>query len=126
MLNFKPIFSSGINATIVRGICSVIDTTLTKYKDPATQSLVRELLVAYEHMNNVLKANNVTKELFAAPSLKGAQATILALGWANLVALKADHESDVGKKQFPVLVESQAGLYQLSLISGLQFHFLNK
>ncbi|XP_055603671.1 eIF-2-alpha kinase activator GCN1 [Uranotaenia lowii] len=118
----------GINATIVRGICKVIGTTLTKYKDQASQGLVKDLLVAllkehpdlaYEHMNNVLKAL-VTKDLVAAPPLKGAQAAVLALGWANLVALNANHESEVGKKQFPVLVEIQAGLYQLSLTSGVQ------
>nr|XP_019554630.2 eIF-2-alpha kinase activator GCN1 [Aedes albopictus] len=118
----------GINATIVRGICKVIGTTLTKYKDPTSQGLVRELLVAllkehpdlaYEHFNNVLKAL-VTKDLAAAPPLKGAQAAVLALGWANLVALHANHESDVGKKEFPKLIEIQAGLYQLSLTSGVQ------
>ncbi|XP_065077571.1 stalled ribosome sensor GCN1 [Ochlerotatus camptorhynchus] len=118
----------GINATIVRGICKVIGTTLTKYKDPASQALVRELLVAllkehpdlaYEHFNNVLKSL-ATKDLAAAPPLKGAQVAVLALEWANLVALNGNHESDVGKKEFPKLIENQAGLYQLSLTSGIQ------
>ncbi|XP_058447618.1 stalled ribosome sensor GCN1 [Malaya genurostris] len=118
----------GINATIVRGICKVIGTTLTKFKDPSSQALVRELIVAllkehpdlsYEHLNNVLKAL-VTKDLAAAPPLKGAQAAVLALGWANLVALHGNHESDVGKKEYPKLIENQAGLYQLSLTSGIQ------
>ncbi|XP_053693190.1 eIF-2-alpha kinase activator GCN1 [Sabethes cyaneus] len=118
----------GINATIVRGICKVIGTTLTKYKDPASQALVRDLIVAllkqhpdlvYEHMNNVLKAL-VSKDLAAAPPLKGAQAAVLALGWANLVALHGNHESDVGKKEFLKLIENQAALYQLSLTSGIQ------
>ncbi|XP_055638459.1 eIF-2-alpha kinase activator GCN1 [Toxorhynchites rutilus septentrionalis] len=118
----------GINATIIRGICKVIGTTLTKYKDPASQMLVRDLIVAlleqhpdlaYEHFNNVLKTL-VTKDLAAAPPLKGAQVAILALGWANLIALHANHESAVGKKEFPKLIENQAGLYQLSLTSGIQ------
>lgn len=118
----------GINTTIVRGICKVIGTTLTKYKDPSSQALVRELLVAllkehpdlaYEHFNNVLKAL-VTKDLVGAPPLKGAQAAVLALGWANLVALHGNHESSVGQKEFPKLIENQAGLYQLSLTSGIQ------
>ncbi|KFB35881.1 AGAP001700-PA-like protein [Anopheles sinensis] len=118
----------GINATIVRGICKVIGTTLTKYKDPESQALVRELLVAvlkqhpdltYEHFNAVLKAL-LTKDLAAAPPIKGAQAAVLALGWANLIASNADHESAVGKKEFPKLLEIQAGLYQLSLTSGIQ------
>lgn len=118
----------GINATIVRGICKVIGTTLTKYKDPSSQALVRDLLVellkhhpdlTYEHFNNVLKAL-ATKDLAAAPPLKGAQAAVLALGWANLMALHGDHESDVGKKEFPKLIENQASLYQLSLTSGIQ------
>ncbi|KAL9698248.1 hypothetical protein quinque_001689 [Culex quinquefasciatus] len=118
----------GINATIVRGICKVIGTTLTKYKDPASQALVRDLIVAllqnhadlaYEHFNNVLKAL-VTKDLVAAPPLKGAQAAVLALGWANLVALHGDRETAVGKKEFPKLIENQAALYQLSLTSGIQ------
>ncbi|XP_050089217.1 eIF-2-alpha kinase activator GCN1 [Anopheles aquasalis] len=118
----------GINATVVRGICKVIGTTLTKYKDPESQALVKELLVAvlkqhpdlaYEHFNAVLKAL-LTKDLAAAPPLKGAQAAVLALGWANTVALNADHESAVGKKEFPKLLEVQAGLYQLALTSGIQ------
>uniref|UniRef100_A0AAG5CZ96 TOG domain-containing protein n=1 Tax=Anopheles atroparvus TaxID=41427 RepID=A0AAG5CZ96_ANOAO len=118
----------GINATIVRGICKVIGTTLTKYKDPESQALVKELLVAvlkqhpdltYEHFNAVLKAL-LTKDLAAAPPIKGAQAAVLALGWANLVALNADHESAVGKKEFPKLLDIQAGLYQLSLTSGIK------
>nr|XP_040228816.2 eIF-2-alpha kinase activator GCN1 [Anopheles coluzzii] len=118
----------GINATIVRGICKVIGTTLTKYKDPESQALVRDLLVAvlkqhpdlaYEHFNAVLKAL-LTKDLASAPPVKGAQASALALGWANLVALHADHETAVGKKEFPKLLDIQAGLYQLSLTSGMQ------
>lgn len=112
----------------MRGICKVIGTTLTKYKDPASQALVRDLIVAllqnhadlaYEHFNNVLKAL-VTKDLVAAPPLKGAQAAVLALGWANLVALHGDRETAVGKKEFPKLIENQAALYQLSLTSGIQ------
>lgn len=106
----------------------MIGTTLTKYKDPESQALVKELLVAvlkqhpdlaYEHFNAVLKAL-LTKDLAAAPPLKGAQAAVLALGWANTVALHADHETAVGKKEFPKLLEVQAGLYQLALTSGIQ------
>ncbi|XP_053680198.1 eIF-2-alpha kinase activator GCN1 [Anopheles nili] len=120
--------NAGINATIVRGICKVIGTTLTKYKDAESQSLVKELLVAvlkqhpdltYEHFNAVLKAL-LTKDLASSPPIKGAQAAVLALGWANLIALHADHETAVGKKEFPKLLEVQAGLYQLSLTSGVQ------
>jgi hypothetical protein len=119
---------SGINATIIRGLCKVIGTTLTKYKDPASQNLVKELLVAlikqhhdltYEHFNNVLKAL-ATKELASAPPLKGSQAAVLALGWSNLIAEHGKRDNDVGKKEFPKLLESQAALYQISLTSGIK------
>ncbi|KAJ6638523.1 eIF-2-alpha kinase activator GCN1, partial [Pseudolycoriella hygida] len=78
----------GINATIVRGICKVIGTTLTKYKDPPSQNLVKNLIVSlvqhhpdasFEHFNNVLKVI-LNKDLAAAPPLKASQAAVIALG----------------------------------------------
>ncbi|XP_039233123.1 eIF-2-alpha kinase activator GCN1-like isoform X1 [Drosophila yakuba] len=66
---------SGINSTIVRGICKVIGTTITKYKDPTSQLIVRDLLLdlvtthhdlTIEHMLNVFKAF-IFKEFASVP-----------------------------------------------------------
>lgn len=116
---------SGINATIVRGICKVIGTTLTKYKDPPSQNLVKNLIVSlvqhhpetsFEHFNNVLKGI-LSKDLASAPPLKASQAAVIALGWSILIASNIKHESSVANPELPKLIEIQAGLYQMGVSS---------
>lgn len=115
----------GINSAIVRGICKVIGTTLTKYKDPVSQNLVRSLITSLvqqhpdltvEHLNTVLKAL-LAKDL-ATNSLKTSQAAVIALGWSIIVAGNAcTSGSDTIKTELPKLVANQAELYQLALAS---------
>lgn len=116
----------GINAQIVRGLCKVIGTTLTKYKDSKSQSLVRDLIVAlaqhhsdlaFEHFNNVLKTI-VTKDCVGLTPLKSSQAAVIALGWSTALASNANLESDVGKAELKKLIEHQAALYQLGISGG--------
>lgn len=118
--------SSGINTTIIRGICKVIGTTLTKYKDPKSQALVKDLIVSlakqhsdltFEHFNNVLKTI-VSKDLAGLSSLKSSQAAVIALVWSISLVSNADRKTDVGKVEFFKLIELQAALYQLGISGG--------
>ena len=124
-INFKNVTILGINATIVRGICKVIGTTLTKYKDAPSQNLVRNLIVSlvqhhpdatFEHLNNVFKSL-IAKDL-ATQSMKTSQAAVIALGWSLLVATNIKLESDVAKCEFQKLIEYQCSFYQLGVSSG--------
>lgn len=119
-------FSIGINATIVRGICKVIGTTLTKYKDLKSQTLVKDLITAlahhhsdltYEHLNNVLKSI-VTKDLATLSPLKSSHAAVIALGWSILLATNANRQTDVGNAEFRKLIEHQSVLYQIAISGG--------
>lgn len=117
---------AGINATIIRGICKVIGTTLTKYKDPKSQALVKDLIVAlathhsdltFEHFNNVLKTI-VSKDLAGISALKSSQPAVIALGWAIALGSSVNRSTDVGKTEFKKLIEHQAALYQLGISGG--------
>lgn len=110
----------------MRGICKVLGTTLTKYKDPKSQALVRDLIAAlaeqhsdltYEHFNNVLKTI-VSKDLIGLAPLKSSQAAVIALGWSIQLATHAKRDTDVGKNEFKHLIEYQAILYQLGISAG--------
>lgn len=110
----------------MRGICKVIGTTLTKYKDPKSQALVRDLIAAladkhsdltYEHLNSVLKTV-VSKDLVGLTPLKSSQAAVIALSWSTQLATHAKRDTDVGKNEFKRLVEYQASLYQFGISGG--------
>lgn len=107
----------------MKGICRVVGTTLTKYRDPASQSLIRNLIVALveqhndwtlEHFNGVFKTL-LTKDLASAPALKASQAAVIALTWSNLLVIHRKSESAVTKTEFPKLLDHQSQLYQLAL-----------
>lgn len=103
----------------------MIGTTLTKYKDPISQNLVRALIsslvqqhpeLTIEHLNTVLKAL-LAKDL-ATNSLKTSQAAVIALGWSIIVAGNVSTSSNtVVQSEQPKLVAVQAELYQLALAS---------
>lgn len=110
----------------MRGLCKVIGTTLTKYKDPKSQALVKQLIVSlsqhhsdltFEHFNNVLKTI-ASKDLAGVAPLKSSQAAVIALGWSIALASNVNRESDVGKTQFKLLIENQASLYLLGTSGG--------
>lgn len=104
----------------------MIGTTLTKYKDPKSQALVKDLIVAlathhsdltFEHFNNVLKTI-VSKDLAGSSALKSSQAAVIALGWSITLASSVNRSTDVGKTEFKKLIEHQAALYQHGISGG--------
>lgn len=115
-----------MNTQVVRGICKVIGTTLVKYKDPQSQQLVNSLIIeltqqhadlAVEHFNAVFKSL-CTKELLNAPVAKASTAAVIALVWASSIGLNMNTESDVGKVEYPKLMEYQSLLYALATQSS--------
>lgn len=115
-----------MNTQVVRGICKVIGTTLVKYKDPQSQQLVNSLIIeltcqhpdfTVEHFNAVFKSL-CTKELVNAPTSKAATAAVIALVWTNSIGLNMNTDSDVGKAEFPKLMEYQSLLYALATQSS--------
>lgn len=123
---FNKNFISGMNAQVVRGISKVIGTTLVKYKDPQSQQLVNNLIIemtralpdlSIENFNAVFKSF-CTKELVNAPPAKASSAAFKALVWTSSIALNANRESDVGKVEFPKLMEYQSLLYALAIQSS--------
>lgn len=115
-----------MNSQVVRGICKVIGTTLVKYKDPQSQQLVNNLIIdmtrahpdlSLEHFNAVFKSL-CTKELVNAPPAKASSAAVIALVWTNSIAINANRDSDVGKTEFPKLMEYQSILYALAIQSN--------
>lgn len=104
----------------------MIGTTLTKYKDPKSQALVKDLIVAlsthhsdltFEHFNNVLKTI-ASKDLAGLSALKSSQGAVIALGWSITLASSVDRSTDAGKSEFKKLIEHQAALYQLGISGG--------
>lgn len=115
-----------MNTQVVRGICKVIGTTLVKYKDPQSQQLVNTLIIeltrqhpdlAVEHFNAVFKSL-CTKELVNAPPAKASTAAVIALVWTNSIGLNMKSESEVGKIEFPKLMEYQSLLHALAIQSS--------
>ncbi|KRK05621.1 uncharacterized protein Dyak_GE27770, isoform A [Drosophila yakuba] len=119
---------SGINSTIVRGICKVIGTTITKYKDPTSQLIVRDLLLdlvtthhdlTIEHMLNVFKAF-IFKEFASVPPQKSCKLAVIALGWISIIQKQAQRESNIFKTEKKKLIEYQSLLFQITVISPNQ------
>uniref|UniRef100_A0A1B0AHF4 TOG domain-containing protein n=1 Tax=Glossina pallidipes TaxID=7398 RepID=A0A1B0AHF4_GLOPL len=115
-----------VNSAIVRGICKTIGSTLTKYKDSASQQLVRGLITdllkshhdsAIENLMAVFKVL-ACKELPNAPAQKGSKAAIIALGWSILLNKHGDLNSNVFKTELPRLIEYQALLYHTVLLGS--------
>ncbi|KAH8379372.1 hypothetical protein KR009_004448, partial [Drosophila setifemur] len=118
----------GINSTIIRGICKVIATTITKYKDFPSQRVVRELIVdlanihhdlTIEHMLNVFKTL-IFKEFAAVSPQKSSKSAVIALGWISLIQKEANRDSNIYKTEKKRLIEYQSLLYQISLLSPNQ------
>ncbi|XP_030380688.1 eIF-2-alpha kinase activator GCN1 isoform X2 [Scaptodrosophila lebanonensis] len=118
----------GINSAIIRGICKVIGTTLTKYKDPSSQQLVRRLIsdlakehhdITFEYMLSVLKTLTL-KELPLAPVQKSSKSSVIALSWIALLLKNGNAESNIYKTEKRRLFEYQSLLYQMTLLASQQ------
>lgn len=120
---------SGINAQIVRGICRVAGTTLTKYKDPDSQGLIKRLLTelvdshpewALEHMNGTFKVL-LTKELKELPAGKVAPFAFIALQWSILLLGGIPTDEEKRAKLTPEIEQMlgfQCQFYQMALFVG--------
>lgn len=114
----------GINSAIIRGICKVLGTTISKYKDPPSQLLVRKLIcdliaahhdLTIEHMLSVFKTLLV-KELPLAPAQKSCKYSVVALGWICLLLKNTNRDSNIYKTEKNRLIEYQSLLYQTTLL----------
>lgn len=119
---FFLVHFTGVTSSIIRTICKVVAITLTKYKDPFSQNLVRGLILsllkhhadwALENFNAVFKVL-INKELPNAPPNKASEAAIIALNWAIILTTNYKGESS----EFSKLLEYEMGLYQIGLSSG--------
>nr|XP_036221724.1 eIF-2-alpha kinase activator GCN1 isoform X1 [Bactrocera oleae] len=115
----------GINASIVKGLCKVIGTTLTKYKDTPSQILVRNLIVdivkqhhdvATESLSSVVKTV-LNKEILVLTPQKSAKYSLIALGWTDLIIRNGDFHSNIFKTEYSKLVEYQSQLYHHIFLS---------
>ncbi|KAH8265099.1 hypothetical protein KR026_010349, partial [Drosophila bipectinata] len=118
----------GINSTIIKGICKVIATTLTKYKDVSSQRTVRELIVelarnhhdlTIEHMLNVFKAL-LFKEFASVSPQRSCKSSVIALGWISLLQKEANNNSNIYKTEKKRIIEYQSLFYQITLLSSYQ------
>ncbi|XP_032593563.1 eIF-2-alpha kinase activator GCN1 [Drosophila grimshawi] len=115
----------GVNSAIIRGICKVIGTTLTKYKDPPSQLLVRKLIcdlltfhhdLTIEHMLSVIKTL-LLKELPLTAAHKSCRSAVVALGWICLLLKNTDRGSNIFKTEKLRMLEYQSMLYQTTLLA---------
>ncbi|KRF82708.1 stalled ribosome sensor GCN1 [Drosophila virilis] len=115
----------GVNSAIVRGICKVIGTTISKYKDAPSQLLVRKLIcdlttshhdLTIEHMLSVFKTL-LLKELPLLPAHKSCRSAVVALGWICLLLKNTNRDSNIYKTEKFRLFEYQSKLYQTSLLA---------
>ncbi|XP_033149137.1 eIF-2-alpha kinase activator GCN1 [Drosophila busckii] len=115
----------GVNSNIIRGICKVLGTTISKYKDASSQLLVRklicDLLIAHhdltiEHMLAVFKAL-LFKELPSAPTHKSCRSAVVALGWVTLILKNSNRDSNICKTEKLRFIEYLSLLFQNTLIA---------
>lgn len=96
-----------------------------KYKDVKSQKLVINLIIELIRLHPDLSLpafNAVFKslclELVNGPKVKASMAALIALTWANTIALKFDSDSNEAKLEFSKLMEYQSFLYALAIQSG--------
>ncbi|XP_043262082.1 eIF-2-alpha kinase activator GCN1 [Colletes gigas] len=112
----------GINEKIVNGICKTISLTLHRYKDTASQSYVRNLIVellkkqpdaTVKHMTNVI-VEQASWHKNIVPTLNTAVTAYLALKWSTLIILYGS-KNNADIIELPKLVEVQANLSAAAL-----------
>ncbi|XP_076236761.1 lethal (3) 80Fj [Calliopsis andreniformis] len=108
----------GINEKIVSGICKTISLTLHRYKDTASQSYVKNLIVellkkqpeaSIKHMTNVVVEQAVWHKN-VVPTLNTALTAYLALKWSTLIILYGYKSNLDINTELPKLIEAQANL----------------
>ncbi|KAM0733122.1 Stalled ribosome sensor GCN1 [Formica fusca] len=118
----------GINDKIVNGICKVVSLTLHRYKDSASQSYVRNLIIellkkqseaAIKHMTTVI-SEQATWHKNVVATLNTALTAYTALKWSNLVILYGYNKLDNTEMNefLAKLIEAQANLSAAALASA--------
>lgn len=111
----------------------MVGTTLTKYKDADSQSLIKRLITelvdshpewALEHMNGTFKVL-LAKDLKEIPAAKLSPFAYIALQWSTLLlsGLRKVEEQDVEKKKsldtdIDQMLQYQCQFYQMALFVG--------
>ncbi|XP_011647093.1 eIF-2-alpha kinase activator GCN1 [Pogonomyrmex barbatus] len=118
----------GINDKIVNGICKVVSLTLHRYKDSASQSYVRNLIVelikqqpeaTIKHMTTVI-SEQATWHKNVVPTLNTALTAYIALKWSTLLIFHGYNEHHVTQmdESLAKLIEAQANLSAAALASA--------
>ncbi|KMQ96025.1 translational activator gcn1 [Lasius niger] len=118
----------GINDKIVNGICKVVSLTLHRYKDSASQSYVKNLIVellkkqpeaTIKHMTTVI-SEQATWHKNVVATLNTALTAYTALKWSNLVILHGYNKMDNTEMNecLAKLIEAQANLSAAALASA--------
>ncbi|XP_034188694.1 lethal (3) 80Fj [Osmia lignaria lignaria] len=113
----------GINEKIVNGICKTISLTLHRYKDTASQSYMKNLIVellkkqpeaTVKHMTNVVVEQAMWHKN-VVPTLNTALTAYLTLKWSTLVILYGHKSNTDVNTELPKLIEAQANLSAAAL-----------
>lgn len=118
----------GINDKIVNGICKVVSLTLHRYKDGASQSYVRNLIVelikqqpeaTIKHMTTVI-SEQATWHKNVIATLNTALTAYIALKWSTLLICYGYNERRVTEmdEHLVKLIEAQANLSAAALASA--------
>ncbi|XP_012138450.2 lethal (3) 80Fj isoform X1 [Megachile rotundata] len=115
----------GINEKIVNGICKTVSLTLHRYKDTASQSYVKNVIVellkkqpeaTVKHMTNVV-IEQATWHKNVVPTLNTALTAYLTLKWSTLIVLYGYKNNLDINAELPKLIEVQANLSAAALAS---------
>ncbi|XP_011149210.1 eIF-2-alpha kinase activator GCN1 [Harpegnathos saltator] len=116
----------GINEKIVNGVCKVLSLTLHRYKDSASQSYVRNLIVellkkqpdaTVKHMTAVV-TEQATWHKNVVATLNTSLTAYIALKWSTLVILHGYNEEMDTTQILPKLIEAQANLSAAAVASN--------
>nr|BAN20950.1 translational activator gcn1 [Riptortus pedestris] len=122
----SAISNSGFSENIVRGLCRVLQMTLPRYCDSASQGYVRSLVKALAniHPNWTIKyltpilaeTANYNTSIIATKST--AQGSLQALSWSSILVSSALNKcSDENKQDFQTILNAQSLLYSSVLAS---------
>ncbi|XP_012272971.1 eIF-2-alpha kinase activator GCN1 [Orussus abietinus] len=117
----------GINEKIIGGICKVVSITLHRYKDTASQSYIKNLIIALlknqpdatvKHMTNAVTEQAVWHKNLV-PTYSTAATAYTALKWSTLIILYGINKgSEATQSELPKLIEAQANLSAAAIASG--------
>ncbi|XP_051176736.1 eIF-2-alpha kinase activator GCN1 [Leptopilina boulardi] len=118
----------GINEKIVGGICKVIGITLHRYKDTASQSYVKNLIISLLKEQSEAAVKNMTSVICeqsnwhknVVPTHNTALTAYHALKWSTLIVHYGlgNKENESNFSELSKLIEAQANLSAAAIASG--------